>query len=219
MRRLLSVIGLMLSLVQAAQAQSYPGASLFRYRCEANGITFMTHENDVAYASNTQLAVALSAAASTHQNQPITAGASFSVWALTSNELQVHYPSNIEGTKMVWPVHVCGPVFNAPSDQPEVVAYAQSLGPGQSVAYTRVTGQGTGFAQVMPSGQTTAFAQIAPAASAGTENTASQTHTVQPGENLFRIALRYGTTVQRLMHINHLANAHWITVGQPLLIG
>jgi len=42
-------------------------------------------------------------------------------------------------------------------------------------------------------------------------------HTVQAGENLFRIALRYDTTVDALMEANGLAN-HTIHVGQELVI-
>jgi lipoprotein-anchoring transpeptidase ErfK/SrfK len=43
-------------------------------------------------------------------------------------------------------------------------------------------------------------------------------HTVQAGENLFRISLRYGTTVHALMQANGIANAHRIYVGQRLWI-
>jgi putative chitinase len=45
-----------------------------------------------------------------------------------------------------------------------------------------------------------------------------QTHVVQPGENLFRIALRYGTTAQAIAAANNLPNIHLIYVGQVLRI-
>jgi len=45
----------------------------------------------------------------------------------------------------------------------------------------------------------------------------STIHVVQPGENLFRIALRYGTTVQAIMAANGLTD-HNIHVGQQLRI-
>ncbi len=45
-----------------------------------------------------------------------------------------------------------------------------------------------------------------------------QYHSVQPGENLFRISLRYGTTVPALMSLNQLANASLIYVGQQLCV-
>lgn len=44
------------------------------------------------------------------------------------------------------------------------------------------------------------------------------TVTVQPGDNLFRIALRYGTTVEALVRANQLASPDWITAGQRLAL-
>lgn len=46
----------------------------------------------------------------------------------------------------------------------------------------------------------------------------SRTHVVQPGENLFRISLRYGTTPQAIAVANNLPNIHLIYVGQVLHI-
>lgn len=43
-------------------------------------------------------------------------------------------------------------------------------------------------------------------------------HIVQPGENLFRIALRYGTTVDAIVHANSIVNPWFIYVGQRLTI-
>ena len=42
-------------------------------------------------------------------------------------------------------------------------------------------------------------------------------HIVQEGENLFRISLRYGTTVDAIMAANDLSNIY-IQVGQELVI-
>lgn len=47
---------------------------------------------------------------------------------------------------------------------------------------------------------------------------AGATHTVQAGENLFRIALRYGVTVKALVELNGLYNADQIVAGQQLAI-
>jgi lipoprotein-anchoring transpeptidase ErfK/SrfK len=44
------------------------------------------------------------------------------------------------------------------------------------------------------------------------------THVVAPGENLFRISLRYGLSVQALAWANGLNNVHLIYVGQRLVI-
>jgi LysM repeat protein len=43
-------------------------------------------------------------------------------------------------------------------------------------------------------------------------------HVVQRGENLFRISLRYGTTVDAIVAANHLSNRRLIHVGQRLII-
>ena len=43
-------------------------------------------------------------------------------------------------------------------------------------------------------------------------------HVVQAGENLFRIALRYGTTVEAIAKANGITNAALIYVGQSLTI-
>ncbi|MCL4239217.1 MAG: LysM peptidoglycan-binding domain-containing protein [Anaerolineae bacterium] len=42
------------------------------------------------------------------------------------------------------------------------------------------------------------------------------THVVQPGENLYRIALRYGLTVDQLAHYNGIYNTNLIFAGQVL---
>jgi len=60
------------------------------------------------------------------------------------------------------------------------------------------------------------FAAMIPAASAG--GYCGQWHTVQRGENLYRISLRYGTTVSALKQLNQLPNANWIYAGQQLCI-
>ncbi len=43
-----------------------------------------------------------------------------------------------------------------------------------------------------------------------------RTHVVQPGENLFRISLRYGTTINALMALNGIVNPNRIRAGQVL---
>ena len=48
--------------------------------------------------------------------------------------------------------------------------------------------------------------------------TLQTTHTVQAGENLFRIALRYGTTEEAIAAANGIANTSQIYAGQTLII-
>lgn len=47
---------------------------------------------------------------------------------------------------------------------------------------------------------------------------ATQTHVVQPGDTLSRIAARYGTTVQAIAQANNIVNVNLIFVGQVLTI-
>jgi len=58
----------------------------------------------------------------------------------------------------------------------------------------------------------TAALLAAPAAAQG------RTHVVQPGENLYRIALKYGVTVDDLMRVNGLVDPRQLRVGQVLII-
>jgi LysM repeat protein len=46
----------------------------------------------------------------------------------------------------------------------------------------------------------------------------SVTHVVQPGENLYRIALKYGTTVEAISAANSIVNPSQIYAGQKLTI-
>lgn len=57
---------------------------------------------------------------------------------------------------------------------------------------------------------------IIPGTSPGSGQTV--THIVQPGENLFRIALKYGTTVEAISAANSIVNPALIFSGQELII-
>lgn len=52
----------------------------------------------------------------------------------------------------------------------------------------------------------------------GTASAQGGTHVVQRGENLYRIALRYGTTIDALVQANGIVNANLIFAGQTLTI-
>lgn len=74
----------------------------------------------------------------------------------------------------------------------------------------------TPFATVPPAGITIAPPPTAtPAPQTGA---CPPTHTVQAGENLFRIALRYGLTYQELAAANGITNPNLIAVGTVLTI-
>ncbi len=59
---------------------------------------------------------------------------------------------------------------------------------------------------------------ITPSAGQISAQDSSQTHIVQAGENLYRIALRYGYTVEYLAALNGITDVSTIYVGQSLSI-
>jgi putative chitinase len=67
-----------------------------------------------------------------------------------------------------------------------------------------------------PSPEEATAPTAAPTAAASTAG--QKVHVVQPGENLFRIALRYGTTVDALARANGIANPSRIYVGQKIVV-
>ncbi|MCL5995873.1 MAG: LysM peptidoglycan-binding domain-containing protein [Chloroflexi bacterium] len=71
--------------------------------------------------------------------------------------------------------------------------------------------------RLIRSGQRLRILTCARGSSPGTPRASGRTYVVKPGDNLFRIALRYGTTVQRIM----AANGRYSTLivpGQVLVI-
>lgn len=62
----------------------------------------------------------------------------------------------------------------------------------------------------------TSLPPTSPPSASGTTGTV--THVVQRGENLFRIALRYGTTVQAIASANGIANPASVYAGQRLIV-
>ena len=58
----------------------------------------------------------------------------------------------------------------------------------------------------------------APAQAAEASGLCSQYHTVQRGENLYRIGLVYGLTVTTIQSMNGLPNPNWIYAGQSLCV-
>lgn len=204
-----------------ADGIDYPGAKLFSYQCYANGITFLLKGNTLFQASFAQISGPLAAALAGQQNQPIIQSNPASLWALKSNELQIHLNADPDGTKLVINTGVCGQVYVGPANLPgfsgQAVAFVRVTGMGQAVAYARITATGQIVVYVQVSGTGIAFA------SAQVNNPVLPTYSgsggvyiVQPGDTLFSIARRYNTTVSVLMRLNHLANANVIVIGQAI---
>jgi hypothetical protein len=198
-------------------AQSnYPGADIFSYSCLTSSIQFTIQGEVVIGASFAEVSGPLSLAVYTQQNQLIKRGMNgVSLWALKSNELQIHRDSDPEGTKLVLPSLICGA---------DLLTY-RGVFSGKALAFVNMygSGQGIAFAQIGPDGQVTAFASVSgPGQAFAYAEVTSQTglayHIVQPGENLFRIALRYGTTVSILAALNGISNPSLIYIGQIIYL-
>ena len=69
-----------------------------------------------------------------------------------------------------------------------------------------------------PTTAPTAVPTAAPTAAPTTAPSGERTHVVQPGENLFRIALHYGMSHQALAAANGIINPDLINIGQRLTI-
>ena len=81
----------------------------------------------------------------------------------------------------------------------------------------RILAMGLVLALLVMLAPSTAAPGIA-AADAALAQGSGQTHVVQPGENLFRIALKYGVSVSALSSVNGIANPTVVYVGQTLII-
>ncbi|MCC6904692.1 MAG: LysM peptidoglycan-binding domain-containing protein [Anaerolineae bacterium] len=103
-----------------------------------------------------------------------------------------------------------------------VVTWGESLGRiaqqyGVSIQ-SIVSANGLDSADRIYAGQRLTIPGVSSSSQAGTGSAPSQTHTVQVGENLFRIALRYGLTVESIMSANGLTNPNQLFAGQSLNI-
>lgn len=123
-------------------------------------------------------------------NQPflIASGAGLNLFALPSSELLIQTADNRK-PNLLFNTMVPASVCGAPAAAPTPV-----IGP---TAVPDPPG-------IYPPGMVTSTGQII--------------HIVAPGETLFRIALRYGTTWPALARANNLANPNRIYIGQRLVI-
>lgn len=205
--------------------QNYPGAALFAYQCSGAGIIFTWYGTPVIEVTLAQLATPLFVAGSIQQNLPVRGSADVSLWALKSNELQIHENKDPDGTKLVLSSSICGPIplpLAPGAGQPfsgQALSFVQLNGPGQALAFAQVTasGQVQAYAEISGSGQALALAESS-GGTAGPGGSSGQVHIVRAGENLFRIALRYRTTVSVLVALNNLSNPALIYVGQTLYL-
>lgn len=203
------------SMIGAAQ-QIYPGAGLFTFECRSNGISFNYQNSSLIFAGFDRIVPALNIAVAQQENQPIAFTTYLGVWALKSNEIQVHVNDRISESLLVLPADVC-PIpagLTGGSVNGVALTYAASGENGSALSFAGVTNDGQAFAYAQSTGDGVAVAyaqvQVLP--------DGSHVHVVRPGENLFRISLRYQTTVAAISLANNITNPDLIYVGQRLII-
>ena len=106
-----------------------------------------------------------------------------------------------------------------------LVMFSGCVNPGPAAgsatrSAVRTTAASTSFPPSQGRPQAGQAATVRPSAAAKTTPFTGVTimHTVQPGENLYRIAQKYGTSVQAIAQANGLTDVTFITVGQKIAI-
>ncbi|MBC7813020.1 MAG: LysM peptidoglycan-binding domain-containing protein [Burkholderiales bacterium] len=147
------------------------------------------------------LRTALREAISSRRNVAVVRGGGSTLYALSSNELQVVSPTSSGGNyTFIFRSNRCGDLnLGAITRQSQ----NQSPIPANPLA-NPTSGPNTGTNQ--------------PPLVPVTPGPGQQTHIVQYGETLFRIALRYGLTTQALAQANAISNVNLIYAGQTLII-
>lgn len=215
---------MLLTLLMPTQAQ-YPGAAIFGVECAIEStpemIRFSKHGSPLTQLAFSQIATPLAVAVALQQNQPISSVGDAGIWALKSDEIQIHLHADPDGTKLVLRSDVCGAIPR-PTLSPQnaqVIALAQAMG-GQASAFAAVTAdcRAIAIAEIVGPGMALAYVQSSGCPSTANSSGEGRTHTVQSGENMFRISLRYGTTVAAIAQANNITNPALIYVGQVLII-
>jgi LysM repeat protein len=173
-----------------------PGAPAAVYCNERGGVSVLLIDQNtsegipVIEVGPTEIGTALAQATSTGQHVKIAEAGIVSLWALWTYELQVHSPVPTD------PGAIYDYIFDADTcGTPLAVSPAVPV-PGAS-APTPVP--------------TAPSASAPPAPVAGV-------HIVQPGENLYRIGLRYGVSYLEIAALNGISNPNQIYAGQQLTI-
>src|SRR5690349_20775389 len=134
--KFLTCLFLVFLLPAVAAAQQGPGAAFFSYQCGSSSISFYMKGQGapVLQASFSDIILPLSQAISTGQNQFVKSAADVALWALHSDELQIHQVKDPDLTKYVVPSTICGPLYAAP--------VASGVSSAQALAVVQINGNG-----------------------------------------------------------------------------
>lgn len=207
---------------------SFSGAQggLFSVQCEADGMAFFHQGEFLRRVSFREVAPPLTIARYVQINQPIVIMGDFGIWALASNELQVHRNENPDATKSIFPADICGTISSEPLsglptvdlDTAYVAVESQEGGAAAAVAMVLPTGEVITMAFAFGPARAEAYAQSI-SVQPGTAPTGSGSYyVVQPQDNLFRIALEHGVDLETLAAINGITNPALIYVGQVIYL-
>jgi LysM repeat protein len=166
----------------------------YLFNCTGTGIQVTRGGKPVLSATYDQLAGPLYTAIVSGNNQYITSGHGASLWALKSDEFQVHRDTNPDGTKRIVSADICGVI-------PAMIS--------TSAPYTPPTTPSTTSTNCCTNGWSTPTTYA---------TTYATTYLVQPGDNLFRISLRFGRTMAQIANANGIVNYSLIYAGQVLII-
>ena len=215
LRILILILILLFSSLTSAQTE-YPGTGLFSYECRPDGILFLYRQSNVMTVSFPAVARALGHASERQKNQLITATREVGLWALKSNEIQIHIHTAPEQTKLIFPPDICQSSLPPPpsANNSQAFAIVQVNGVGRAFAYAEVTESGEARAVAQGTGNGVALAFAVSAGDVGSDSY----YVVQKGDNLYRIAQRYSTTVDVLAQLNNLSDPTAILVGQVIIL-
>lgn len=193
--------------------------------------------------SAAQIAAGLSQALQTRANVTLATRASTGLYALASGELQAQAPDLREPSKtykLIMPADICGPLdLGGASAAPPASAPTPTGPSANGGTYTIVAGD-TLFSIARRFGVSVTDLAVAnnianptrifvgqiiiiptantPPSATNPPPTGGRVHIVQRGENLFRIALRYGVPLADLARANNITNPARIFEGQALVI-
>lgn len=190
---------------------------------------------------NNNIANAVQSAVTTGQDQLIFQGGDVSLYALASDYIAFNALDPVKPYTLTFPSTVCGlltvtqPVTPSTTTASVPVTgntYTVQAGDTLSLIAQRhgvslqnlVTANNlssvnqiyVGQVLNIPAGGTAIVTTTTPSTS--TPTLTGDTYTVQAGDNLFRIALRFGVPLATLAEVNHIENPRLIYVGQVLTI-
>ena len=222
----LAYFTLILTLITFGVARRAHAQTDFSVQCQTDVIVFLLDGTPAIQVGKVQAAAALQTAATLQQNQPVIRGTTYSVFALKSNELQVHINTNPDETKFIVGADICGVLAALPEwgTGGVAIAIAEAGAGGSASAFAQVNGsRAVAVAQSSGNGSASALAQFGtgatrPAAPAITANHDGCFYTVQPGDTLSSIASATHTGELIILERNSITSPFTLRTGQRLNI-